>query len=176
MWAWWAEQFQETKCGFGNECRVMAWIRQQDLVPYIGSFCRTTLRTEVQNRLWGGFFAKNAPCSVDFSLRLLLCSALGSSFPRLLPDSWEISRTSPLCGFRSKRQRDPLTGSHPHPHPHNECPTSYYTTIESWKGKRKRKRKKTLKFPPYQWSTKENMQLYIDLLTSIEWNAIKWYA
>ena len=50
MWAWWAKQFHEPKCGSGHVCRVMAWTRQQGLVPYIGSFCRAVLRTEVQNR------------------------------------------------------------------------------------------------------------------------------
>ena len=36
MWAWWGKQFHEPKCGSGHVCRVMAWIRQQGLVPYIG--------------------------------------------------------------------------------------------------------------------------------------------
>ena len=49
MWAWWAKQFHEPKCGSGHVCRIMAWTRQQGLVPYIGSFCIATLRTEVQN-------------------------------------------------------------------------------------------------------------------------------
>ena len=36
MWAWWGKQFHESKCGSGHVCRVMAWTRQQGLVPYIG--------------------------------------------------------------------------------------------------------------------------------------------
>ena len=36
MWAWWGKQFHEPKCGSGHVCRVMAWTRQQGLVPYIG--------------------------------------------------------------------------------------------------------------------------------------------
>ena len=40
-----------------------------------------------------------SPPSLD---GLLLCSALGPSFLRLFPVSWEISRTSPLCEFRAK--------------------------------------------------------------------------
>ena len=36
MWAWWAKQFHEPKCRSGHICRVMAWLRQQGLVPYIG--------------------------------------------------------------------------------------------------------------------------------------------
>ena len=36
MWAWWVKQFHEPKCGSGHVCRVMAWTRQQGLVPYIG--------------------------------------------------------------------------------------------------------------------------------------------
>ena len=35
MWAWWGKQFHEPKCGSGHVCRVMAWTRQQGLVPYI---------------------------------------------------------------------------------------------------------------------------------------------
>ena len=49
MWAWWGKQFHEPKCGSGHVCRVMAWTRQQGLVPYIGSFCSVTLRTKVQS-------------------------------------------------------------------------------------------------------------------------------
>ena len=33
MWAWWGKQFHEPKCGPGHLCRVMAWTRQQGLVP-----------------------------------------------------------------------------------------------------------------------------------------------
>ena len=36
MWAWWGKQFHEPKRGSGHVCRVMAWTRQQGLVPYIG--------------------------------------------------------------------------------------------------------------------------------------------
>ena len=36
MWAWWGKQFHKPKCGSGHICRVMAWTRQQGLVPYIG--------------------------------------------------------------------------------------------------------------------------------------------
>ena len=36
MWAWWGKQFHEPKCGSGHVSRVMAWTRQQGLVPYIG--------------------------------------------------------------------------------------------------------------------------------------------
>ena len=36
MWASWGKQFHEPKCGSGHVCRVMAWTRQQGLVPYIG--------------------------------------------------------------------------------------------------------------------------------------------
>ena len=36
MWPWWGKQFHEPKCGSGHVCRVMAWTRQQGLVPYIG--------------------------------------------------------------------------------------------------------------------------------------------
>ena len=53
MWAWWGKQFHEPQCGSGHVSWVMAWTRQQGLVPYIGFFCRATLRTEVQNRLRG---------------------------------------------------------------------------------------------------------------------------
>ena len=35
MWAWWCKQFHEPKCGSRHVCRVMAWTRQQGLVPYI---------------------------------------------------------------------------------------------------------------------------------------------
>ena len=35
MWAWWGKQFHEPKCGSGNVWRIMAWTRQQGLVPYI---------------------------------------------------------------------------------------------------------------------------------------------
>ena len=40
MWAWWGKQFHEPKYGSGHICRVMAWTRQQSLVPYIGSWER----------------------------------------------------------------------------------------------------------------------------------------
>ena len=33
MWAWWGKQFHEPKCGSGHVYRVMAWTRQQGLVP-----------------------------------------------------------------------------------------------------------------------------------------------
>ena len=36
IWAWWGKQFHKPKCGSGYVCRVMAWTRQQCLVPYIG--------------------------------------------------------------------------------------------------------------------------------------------
>ena len=36
MWAWWGKQFHEPKCGSRHVCRVIAWTRQQGLVPYIG--------------------------------------------------------------------------------------------------------------------------------------------
>ena len=36
VWAWWSKQFHTPKCGPGHVCRVMAWARQQGLVPYIG--------------------------------------------------------------------------------------------------------------------------------------------
>ena len=35
IWAWWGKHFREPKCGSGHVCRVMAWTRQQGLVPYI---------------------------------------------------------------------------------------------------------------------------------------------
>ena len=46
MWAWWGKQFHEPKCGSGHICRVMAWTRQQGLVPYIGF-------EKVRGDLWG---------------------------------------------------------------------------------------------------------------------------
>ena len=36
MWAWWAKQFHEPKCGPENLCRFMASTKQQGLVIYIG--------------------------------------------------------------------------------------------------------------------------------------------
>ena len=36
MWAWWGKQFHEPKYGSGHVCRVIAWTRQQGLLPYIG--------------------------------------------------------------------------------------------------------------------------------------------
>ena len=56
------------------------------------------------------------PCSVD-------CPVLfwDLAFPRLLPVSREISRASPLSGFRAK------TDGHPHPHHRNECHPSCHS-------------------------------------------------
>ena len=45
MWAWWGKQFHGPKCRSGHVCWVMAWTRQQGLVPYIGFICSVRLRT-----------------------------------------------------------------------------------------------------------------------------------
>ena len=57
---------------------------------------------------------------VSFSLPWFL-----PSFPRLLPVSWDISRTSSLCGFRAKTNKGILWL--PSIYTHNECPTSCQT-------------------------------------------------
>ena len=56
--------------------------------------------------------------TVSFSVLLLL--TLGPSFPHLLPVSWEISRTSSLCGFCAKTDKGILWMELTHTH-RNEC-------------------------------------------------------
>ena len=99
MWAWWAKQFHETKCGSGHVCRVMAWTRQQGLVPYIGFFCRATLRTEVQNRLRGVLRRERAE-NVTKSLPLQT-NHLYTSFAKVWLDNQYLSRLPDSIGSQS---------------------------------------------------------------------------
>ena len=69
MWAWWGKQFHEPKCGSGHVCRVMAWTRQQGLVPYIGF---EKVREDICVTLISNLLISTTECLID-RLWLLLC-------------------------------------------------------------------------------------------------------
>ena len=73
------------------------------------------------------------PCSVNFSvlppsLDWLLLLILGPSFRRPLQVSWEISRASPLCGFRTKTDKGIFWLALTHIH-ENECHPSCHKGV-----------------------------------------------
>ena len=163
-------------CGIMRACtraKLPQAASNADLPSRVGQpgFCRSTgLSSHLYDFCWLVSSLPSSQLLTGLFCPLLLTdsfsSALGPSFPRPLPVSWEISRASPLCGFRAKTDKRIFWVALSYTH-RNECHPSCHTItwqprLEKSQCINQKDKQIITKYPnEYQWTKRANLCCYI---------------